>query len=107
MGAIPSRWHATWGSKLPGLPFEFMGVILYNVSQVMLDPYVRVTLRPDVHGVFAADFKVPSVIQHVLMAGTKINTWQAPDVHGVYQLRVLYRRLGFSTITLSSQVLKP
>ncbi|RLN49007.1 hypothetical protein BBJ28_00020580 [Nothophytophthora sp. Chile5] len=52
---------------------------------VMLDPHVRTTLTHDNHGHFSV-------------------TFQAPDVYGIFLFRVLYRRLGLSTVYTSTQV---
>lgn len=53
---------------------------------VMLDPYVRQTL---VAGPGKGDFTAK---------------FTAPDVYGIYKFRVLYRRLGLSTVDSSTQV---
>uniref|UniRef100_A0AAV1VDI2 Dolichyl-diphosphooligosaccharide--protein glycosyltransferase 48 kDa subunit n=1 Tax=Peronospora matthiolae TaxID=2874970 RepID=A0AAV1VDI2_9STRA len=52
---------------------------------VMLDPHVRTTMVHDNKGHF-----------HV--------TFQAPDVYGIFLFRVLYRRLGLSTVYTTTQV---
>mmetsp|Transcript_24995 Transcript_24995/g.80541 ORF Transcript_24995/g.80541 Transcript_24995/m.80541 type:complete len:463 (+) Transcript_24995:26-1414(+) len=52
---------------------------------VMLNPYVRATLKHDDSGRFSTVFKVP-------------------DVYGIYQFRIMYRRPGYSTLFLSDQV---
>lgn len=52
---------------------------------VMLDPYVRQTMKHDSNGLFKAAFK-------------------APDVYGVYKFRVMYRRPGLSTLHTETQV---
>jgi oligosaccharyltransferase complex subunit beta len=52
---------------------------------VMLDPYVRKTMQHDGHGRFRA-------------------TFTAPDVHGIFQFRVMYRRRGYSTLYETTQV---
>lgn len=52
---------------------------------VMLDPYVRKTISHDKKGHFSV-------------------TFQAPDVYGIFQFRVMYRRLGYSTIHFTDQV---
>ncbi|RLN70036.1 hypothetical protein BBJ28_00023461 [Nothophytophthora sp. Chile5] len=52
---------------------------------VMLDPHVRTTLTHDNQGHFSV-------------------TFQAPDVYGIFLFRVLYRRLGLSTVYTSTQV---
>uniref|UniRef100_M4BUK7 Dolichyl-diphosphooligosaccharide--protein glycosyltransferase 48 kDa subunit n=1 Tax=Hyaloperonospora arabidopsidis (strain Emoy2) TaxID=559515 RepID=M4BUK7_HYAAE len=52
---------------------------------VMLDPHVRTTMVHDNNAHF-----------HV--------TFQAPDVYGIFLFRVLYRRLGLSTVYTTTQV---
>jgi oligosaccharyltransferase complex subunit beta len=52
---------------------------------VMLDPHVRTTLTHDNNGHFSV-------------------TFQAPDVYGIFLFRVMYRRLGLSTIYTTTQV---
>ncbi|OWZ17491.1 Dolichyl-diphosphooligosaccharide-protein glycosyltransferase, partial [Phytophthora megakarya] len=52
---------------------------------VMLDPHVRTTLTHDNKGHFSV-------------------TFQAPDVYGIFLFRVMYRRLGLSTIYTTTQV---
>lgn len=52
---------------------------------VMLDPHVRTTLSHDNHGHFSA-------------------TFESPDVYGIFLFRVMYRRLGLSTIYTTTQV---
>ncbi|KAL4105537.1 hypothetical protein PRIC1_003599 [Phytophthora ramorum] len=52
---------------------------------VMLDPHVRTTLTHDNKGHFSV-------------------TFQSPDVYGIFLFRVLYRRLGLSTIYTTTQV---
>ncbi|CAI5746142.1 unnamed protein product [Peronospora destructor] len=52
---------------------------------VMLDPHVRKTLTHDNKGHFSV-------------------TFEAPDVYGIFLFRVLYRRLGLSTIYTTTQV---
>jgi oligosaccharyltransferase complex subunit beta len=52
---------------------------------VMLDPYIRTYLTPDASGRFAVTFKVP-------------------DVYGVYKFRVMYRRPGYTTLAVNTQV---
>ncbi|CAH0521711.1 unnamed protein product [Peronospora belbahrii] len=52
---------------------------------VMLDPHVRTTLIHDNDGHFSV-------------------TFQAPDVYGIFLFRVMYRRLGLSTVYTTTQV---
>lgn len=52
---------------------------------VMLDPYVRTNMTTDGSGAFTARFK-------------------APDRHGIYKFRIMYRREGWSTVSVSEQV---
>ena len=52
---------------------------------VMLDAYVRKTMTHDGKGRFSV-------------------TIQAPDAYGIFKFRVMYRRVGLSTITLNTQV---
>jgi len=52
---------------------------------VMLDPYIRKTLDHDGQGHFS----------------TEITT---PDVYGVYKFRVMYRRVGYTTLQFETQV---
>lgn len=52
---------------------------------VMLDPYVRTNMTTDGSGAFTARFK-------------------APDRHGIYKFRIMYRRVGWSTVSVSEQV---
>ena len=52
---------------------------------VMLDAYVRKTMTHDSKGRFSV-------------------TIQAPDAYGIFKFRVMYRRVGLSTITLNTQV---
>ncbi|KAK9822633.1 hypothetical protein WJX81_001489 [Elliptochloris bilobata] len=52
---------------------------------VMLDPYVRTTLKHNGKGTFSTRFK-------------------APDVYGVFKLRVAHRRLGYTPIEIEEQV---
>lgn len=66
----------SWG------PFEADDV---QLEFVMLDPYLRQNLVHNSKGTFTAEFK-------------------APDVYGIYKFRVLYRRLGLSTVDSSTQV---
>eukprot|EP00300_Choanocystis_sp_HF-7_P024811 c2635_g1_i1.p1 GENE.c2635_g1_i1~~c2635_g1_i1.p1 ORF type:complete len:438 (+),score=116.68 c2635_g1_i1:31-1344(+) len=51
----------------------------------MLDPYIRKTLASDGKGRFSAAFKVP-------------------DVYGVYQFKINYRRKGYSALSFAEQV---
>ncbi|RHY85174.1 hypothetical protein DYB37_000800 [Aphanomyces astaci] len=52
---------------------------------VMLDPYVRKTLAHDDRGHFAV-------------------TFATPDVYGIFQFRVMYRRVGYSVLHWTTQV---
>jgi oligosaccharyltransferase complex subunit beta len=52
---------------------------------VMLDPYIRKTLSHDGKGQYS----------------TKITT---PDVYGVYKFRIMYRRVGYTTLKFETQV---
>lgn len=52
---------------------------------VMLDPHVRKTLTHDNKGHFSV-------------------TFEAPDAYGIFLFRVMYRRLGLSTLQSSTQV---
>lgn len=52
---------------------------------VMLDPYVRKTMSHDNKGHFAV-------------------TFEAPDAYGIFQFRVMYRRLALSTLYSTTQV---
>ena len=52
---------------------------------VMLDPHVRKTMSHDGKGKFFV-------------------TFESPDTYGIFQFRVMYRRLGFSTIHETTQV---
>ncbi|ETW07760.1 hypothetical protein H310_02201 [Aphanomyces invadans] len=52
---------------------------------VMLDPYVRKTLAHNGDGHFSA-------------------TFTAPDVYGIFQFRVMYRRVGYSVLHWTTQV---
>ncbi|KAF1332729.1 putative dolichyl-diphosphooligosaccharide-protein glycosyltransferase 48kd subunit, partial [Globisporangium splendens] len=52
---------------------------------VMLDPYVRKTMTHDNKGHFSV-------------------TFEAPDAYGIFLFRVMYRRLGLSTLQSSTQV---
>merc|ERR1711916_377327 len=51
----------------------------------MLDPYVRLTMSHDGAGSYVAAFKVP-------------------DVYGVFQFKLNYRRHGYSSLSLAEQV---
>eukprot|EP00941_MAST-03F_sp_MAST-3F-sp1_P003062 g3062.t1 len=52
---------------------------------VMLDPYVRTTLDHDNNGTFST-------------------TFMTPGEYGVYKFRIMYRRVGYTTLQFSSQV---
>ncbi|KDO35433.1 hypothetical protein SPRG_00281 [Saprolegnia parasitica CBS 223.65] len=52
---------------------------------VMLDPHVRKTMTHNGNGRFSV-------------------TFTAPDVYGIFQFRVMYRRIGFSTLHFTTQV---
>lgn len=52
---------------------------------VMLDPYVRKTMVHDDKGRFSV-------------------TFESPDTYGIFQFRIMYRRLGYSTIHETTQV---
>lgn len=52
---------------------------------VMLDPYVRKTMTAHPDGRYTVEFKTP-------------------DTYGIFKFHVMYRRSGFSTITLNTQV---
>ncbi|OQR92981.1 dolichyl-diphosphooligosaccharide-protein glycosyltransferase 48kD subunit [Achlya hypogyna] len=52
---------------------------------VMLDPHVRKTMVHDGKGHFSV-------------------TFTAPDVYGIFQFRVMYRRVGYSTLHFTTQV---
>ncbi|CEG46264.1 RxLR-like protein [Plasmopara halstedii] len=52
---------------------------------VMLDPHVRTTMNHNDQGHFSV-------------------TFEAPDVYGIFLFRVMYRRLGLSTIFTTTQV---
>ena len=52
---------------------------------VMLDPYVRTTMKADADGTFTALFK-------------------APDSYGIFKFRVMYRRAGLSVLHHETQV---
>lgn len=69
---------ATNGTK----PFSANDV---QLEFVMLDPYVRATMKDEGNGRFTAAFKVP-------------------DVYGVFHFRVMYRRPGLTTLYLRDQV---
>ncbi|CAI5724016.1 unnamed protein product [Peronospora farinosa] len=64
------------------LPYEADDV---QLEFVMLDPHVRTTLTHDNKGHFSV-------------------TFEAPDVYGIFLFRVMYRRLGLSTIYTTTQV---
>lgn len=51
----------------------------------MLDPYVRLTMKHDAAGRYSVDFKVP-------------------DVYGIFQFKVTYRRKGFTALAYAEQV---
>jgi oligosaccharyltransferase complex subunit beta len=53
---------------------------------VMLDPYVRKTMVPDVK------------------TGKLVAEFVAPDSYGIFKFRVLYRRVGFSVLHAETQV---
>ncbi|KAI9905164.1 hypothetical protein PsorP6_014148 [Peronosclerospora sorghi] len=61
-------------------------ITLYPDAEVARDSLVRTMLSHDEQGHFAV-------------------TFQAPDVYGIFLFRVLYRRLGLSTIFTTTQVL--
>eukprot|EP00455_Lapot_gusevi_P035718 TRINITY_DN3958_c0_g1_i3.p1 TRINITY_DN3958_c0_g1~~TRINITY_DN3958_c0_g1_i3.p1 ORF type:complete len:160 (+),score=54.67 TRINITY_DN3958_c0_g1_i3:391-870(+) len=52
---------------------------------VMLDPYIRTTLKHNGAGRFSTEFQVP-------------------DVYGVYQFKIHYNRLGRTVLDLATQV---
>eukprot|EP00638_Chattonella_subsalsa_P005280 CAMPEP_0117754286 /NCGR_PEP_ID=MMETSP0947-20121206/12742_1 /TAXON_ID=44440 /ORGANISM="Chattonella subsalsa, Strain CCMP2191" /LENGTH=434 /DNA_ID=CAMNT_0005573353 /DNA_START=212 /DNA_END=1516 /DNA_ORIENTATION=- len=52
---------------------------------VMLDPYIRKTMDSDETGLFTT-------------------TFQVPDVYGIFKFRLMYRRVGLSTISFDTQV---
>ncbi|TDH73849.1 hypothetical protein CCR75_006284 [Bremia lactucae] len=64
------------------LPFKGNDV---QLEFVMLDPHIRTTLTHDEQGHFSV-------------------TFEAPDVYGIFLFRVMYRRLGLSTIYTTTQV---
>ena len=62
-----------------------------QLELVMLDPYIRTPLLPCfdsscIRGQYKAQFK-------------------APDVYGTFKFRVLYRRRGFTTLHIESQII--
>ncbi|KAL9667551.1 hypothetical protein QQ045_001913 [Rhodiola kirilowii] len=57
-----------------------------QVQFYMMSPYVLKTLTTDNKGLYFTSFKVP-------------------DVYGVFQFKVEYQRLGYTTLSLSKQVL--
>jgi oligosaccharyltransferase complex subunit beta len=64
------------------LPFEADDV---QLEFVMLDPHVRKTMTHDGQGHFSV-------------------TFEAPDAYGIFMFRVMYRRLGLSTVYSTTQV---
>ncbi|KAF8406391.1 hypothetical protein HHK36_008478 [Tetracentron sinense] len=56
-----------------------------QVQFYMMSPYVLKTLSTDQKGLFSTSFKVP-------------------DVYGVFQFKVEYQRLGFTSLSLSKQI---
>lgn len=64
------------------VPFQAADV---QLEFVMLDPHVRKTLSHDNAGHFTV-------------------TFEAPDAYGIFLFRVMYRRLGLSTVLESTQV---
>lgn len=63
-------------------PFEANDV---QLEFVMLDPHVRKTMTHDGQGHFSV-------------------TFEAPDAYGIFLFRVMYRRLGLSTVYSTTQV---
>merc|ERR1719274_116837 len=51
----------------------------------MLQPYIRVTLKPEPGGLYRASF-------------------ESPDVHGIFKLQVNYHRPGYGSLLVSHQV---
>lgn len=56
-----------------------------QVQFYMMSPYVLKTLSPDLKGHYSTSFKVP-------------------DVYGVFQFKVEYQRLGYTSVSLSKQI---
>ncbi|CAA7396064.1 unnamed protein product [Spirodela intermedia] len=56
-----------------------------QVQFYMMSPYILKTLSNDQKGLYSASFKVP-------------------DVYGVFQFKLEYQRLGYSTLSLSKQI---
>ncbi|EXB59134.1 Dolichyl-diphosphooligosaccharide--protein glycosyltransferase 48 kDa subunit [Morus notabilis] len=56
-----------------------------QVQFYMMSPYVLETLATDQKGLFSTSFKVP-------------------DVYGVFQFKVEYQKLGYTTLSLSKQI---
>jgi len=69
-------------SKQAWVPFTENDV---QLEFVMIDPYIRTTLKHDGHGNYATRFT-------------------APDVYGVFKFRIAYRKLGYSNLEVSQQV---
>ena len=68
--------------ELGWVPFEANDI---QLEFVMLDPYVRKNMQHDGEGRYTV-------------------TFEAPDAYGIFQFRVLYRRRGYTTVRLSTQV---
>ncbi|XP_056161031.1 dolichyl-diphosphooligosaccharide--protein glycosyltransferase 48 kDa subunit-like [Syzygium oleosum] len=56
-----------------------------QVQFYMMSPYVLKTLSTDKKGVYSTSFKVP-------------------DVYGVFQFKVEYQRLGYTSLSLAKQI---
>lgn len=69
-------------SKASYVPFTQSDV---QLEIVMLDPYIRKTMKHDGKGLYSLDT-------------------QLPDVYGVYKFRIAYHRKGYSNLELSQQV---
>ncbi|GLD92058.1 hypothetical protein PINS_up000591 [Pythium insidiosum] len=73
---LHERQHGAW------VPYQASDV---QLEFVMLDPYVRKTMTHDGKGHYTV-------------------TFEAPDQYGIFLFRVMYRRLGLSTIFSTTQV---
>lgn len=76
-----------WAAAAAGRDFGWAPFVADDMQLefVMLDPYVRTNMTTDGSGTFTARFK-------------------APDRHGIYKFRIMYRRVGWSTVSVSEQV---
>lgn len=87
-----------------------------QVQFYMMSPYVLKTLSTDqkvMHvipsrlAVFPVDFLLIPFLIFVLffvLQGSYFTAFKVPDVYGVFQFKVEYQRLGYTSLSLSKQV---